>query len=106
VVTFGLEAAHEHWMARDYLHELAASNRESFPPLSRVLEALPPATVEPLLAPHDCSDRMFATLWARPEEYLDPRVREASSIWHQLPESETSRALDELRPIRADLSRG
>ena len=42
--------------------------------LDRVLAALPPARVEPLLAPKNCTDRMFATLWARPEQYLDPHV--------------------------------
>src|SRR5205823_2595014 len=65
--------------------------------LPRVLAVLPPATVEILLVPSDCTDRMFATLWARPEQYLDPSVRAATSVWDQLPPEVTERALDRLR---------
>ena len=67
------------------------------PELDDVLAHLPPTTVEPLLVPRDCTDRMFATLWARPEEYLDPRTRAATSVWHQLPAAVSERALNDLR---------
>ena len=67
------------------------------PSLPQVLDALPAATAQPLLAPRDCTDRMFATLWARPEEYLDPRIRAATSVWHLLPEAVSTRALEQLR---------
>jgi hypothetical protein len=40
---------------------------------------------------------MFATLWARPEQYLDPSVRTATSVWDQLPVDVTERALGRLR---------
>ncbi len=53
--------------------------------------------MQPILCPYDCTDRMFATLWARPEQYLDPRVRAATSVWSQLPEAVSSRALGQLR---------
>ncbi|MEP6893814.1 MAG: hypothetical protein ABI927_08555 [Gaiellaceae bacterium] len=46
---------------------------------------------------------MFATLWARPEGYLDPRVRAATSVWHQIPQTATARALAQLS---SDLSTG
>jgi hypothetical protein len=55
---------------------------------------LPSSTVEAL--PRDCTGRMFATLWARPEEYLDPRIRAATSVWHQLPPDVSARALDRM----------
>src|SRR5581483_5933264 len=67
------------------------------PSLARVLAALPPASVETVLVPRDYTDRMFATLWARPEEYLDAGVRAATSVWEQLPAEVTERALDRLR---------
>jgi hypothetical protein len=62
-----------------------------------VLAALPAATVDVLPVPSDCTDRMFATLWARPEQYLDPEVRAATSVWDQLPAEVTDRALARLR---------
>jgi SAM-dependent methyltransferase len=103
VVTFDPQAANDHWMVRDYLPELAACNARSLPSLTQLREALPVATVLPLLVPCDCTDRMFATLWARPEQYLDPAVRAATSAWHQLPPSVTARAL---RRLRRDLASG
>jgi hypothetical protein len=40
---------------------------------------------------------MFVALWARPEEYLDPETRNATSVWHQLPPDVSARALARLR---------
>jgi SAM-dependent methyltransferase len=90
ILTFDPKVWPEQWFVRDYLPEVLA---QPFPALERVLAALPPATVETVLAPNDCSDRMFATLWARPEEYLDPEIRAATSVWHALPEAVSARAL-------------
>jgi hypothetical protein len=39
----------------------------------------------------------MATWWARPEAYLDPAVRDATSPWHDLPEPVVDRALARLR---------
>ena len=85
------------WIVRDYVPEVALWRRLKEPSLARVRAALPPATVETLLVPNDCTDRMFATLWARPEQYLDPEVRAATSVWDQLPPEVTERALGKLR---------
>jgi SAM-dependent methyltransferase len=97
VVTFDPRVWADQWIVRDYLPEIMRSPAAKSPSLQQVLDALPAATVEPLLAPRDCTDRMFATLWARPEEYLDPRIRAATSVWHQLPEAVSTRALEQLR---------
>jgi hypothetical protein len=40
---------------------------------------------------------MFATLWARPEAYLDPEIRAATSVWQRLPTDVVARAIDDLR---------
>jgi hypothetical protein len=40
---------------------------------------------------------MFATLWARPEQYLDPEVRAATSTWGMVPARTADRALAALR---------
>jgi SAM-dependent methyltransferase len=97
LVTFDLIAQEELlWIWRDYLPELVDCDT-GMPSIARLLDELPKATVEPLLIPNDCTDRMFATLWARPEQYLDPLVRAATSVWHLLPQPVAERALGELR---------
>jgi SAM-dependent methyltransferase len=96
IVTFDPRLWGNQWIVRDYLPEILDDEKDWKPPFARVLDALPPATVEVLPAPRDCTDRMFATLWARPEEYLDPQIRAATSVWHQLPPGVSARALDRL----------
>lgn len=103
VVTFDLDVAHEHWIVRDYLPEIVPPNTRSFPSMTELLGTLPGATVQPLLVPRDCTDRMLATLWARPEQYLDPQVRAATSAWNQVPRAAAARAL---RQLRRDLASG
>ena len=97
VATFDTAVFHQLWIVRDYLPEQIAHDAERFPTIERIREHLPPATVEPLPVPNDCTDRMFAGVWARPEQYLDPEVREATSVWHQLPREVTTRAVTQLR---------
>ena len=97
VVTFDPDVNAGIWIIRDYLPEVAQNRERFLPSLTRLLSALPTATVQPILCPCDCTDRMFATLWARPEQYLDPRVRAATSVWSQLPDAVSARALGQLR---------
>ncbi len=96
IVTFDPTTWGDQWIVRDYLPEILRRASDWKPTIARVREALPSATAEVLPAPRDCTDRMFATLWARPEEYLDPRIRAATSVWHQLPPEVSARALDQL----------
>ncbi|MGH9319196.1 MAG: class I SAM-dependent methyltransferase [Vicinamibacteria bacterium] len=97
VVAFDPEVAAELWIVRDYLPEVASHHLRRHPSLTQLLDALPGATVGPLLVPRDCTDRMFATLCPRPEQYLDPQVREATSTWDQVPRAASARALRQLR---------
>jgi SAM-dependent methyltransferase len=96
IVTFDLDVPRELWIVRDYLPE-AAQLDASMSPIAHLAEVLPEASVEPLLVPRDCTDRMFTALWARPEEYLDPHVRAATSVWHQVPKAAAERAVDHRR---------
>jgi SAM-dependent methyltransferase len=97
VVTFDPALEANLWIARDYIREHVIHTFSSLPPISRVLATFPEAEIRPLLIPNDCSDRMFATLWARPEEYLDPHVRAATSVWQRLPDDVVARAIGDLR---------
>jgi hypothetical protein len=103
IVGFDLQVLNELWTVRDYLPELMTCYARSFPSMKQVLDALPAATVQRLMVPRDCTDRMFAALWARPEQHLDPEVRAATSVWHQVPEAASARAL---RQLRSDLATG
>jgi SAM-dependent methyltransferase len=97
IVTFDPELEAALWIGRDYIRERVVRTFSSLPPISRILETFPEAAVRPLPLPNDCTDRMFAALWARPEEYLDPQVRAATSVWQRLPAEVETRAIDELR---------
>ena len=97
IVTFDPALEADLWIARDYIREHVIHTFSSLPPISRILKTFPEAQVRPLLIPNDCSDRMFATLWARPEEYLDPHVRAATSVWQRLPADVVARAIADLR---------
>jgi SAM-dependent methyltransferase len=97
IVTYDPELESELWIARDYIGEHVIHTFSSLPPIRRVLETFPEAQVRPLLIPNDCSDRMFAALWARPEEYLDPQVRAATSVWQRLPADVVAKAVADLR---------
>jgi SAM-dependent methyltransferase len=97
IVTFDPALETDLWIARDYIREHVVRTFSSLPPISRILETFPDAEVRPLLVPNDCNDRMFAALWGRPEEYLDPDVRAATSVWQRLPADVVARAIDDLR---------
>ena len=97
LVGFDVAIANELWTVRDYLPELMAANARTHPSIEHLLDLLPGATVHPLLVPNDCTDRMFATLWARPEQHLDAEVRAGTSAWDQVPREAAERALWELR---------
>jgi SAM-dependent methyltransferase len=103
VVSYDPKLEGDLWIVRDYLPEVAADFEQWLPSIDRLVAALGPATVETLSVPNDCTDRMFATLWARPEDYLDPAVRAATSVWHALPPDLSERAL---RALADDLASG
>ncbi|HEX3454634.1 MAG TPA: class I SAM-dependent methyltransferase [Gaiellaceae bacterium] len=97
VLCFDYRVCEQSWLVRDYLPEMVAVQRASYPQVDSVCASLPGATVEALPAPRDCTDRMFATLWARPEEHLDPIVRAGTSAWDAVPPEAAERAVAALR---------
>ena len=97
VVMYDAEVNLRLWIIQDYLPEIVAGHARLLPPVAEVVAVLPGASVEPILVPRDCTDRMFGTLWARPEEYLDPEVRRATSVWDLLPPGAADRAVTQLR---------
>ena len=86
-VVFTWDPDHEPklWITRDYVPAIDALETGRFAPLSRVVEALGAHTVVPFEIPHDLTDGFQAAFWRRPEMYLDPSVRAASSTFASLP---------------------
>jgi SAM-dependent methyltransferase len=90
------------WLA-EYLPEMIELNSRDFPTFDQLADAFPGLEIDPVPAPADCTDGFCIALWSRPEAQLDPRVRQSSSIWHQIPDEVIERRLSRLR---ADLESG
>jgi SAM-dependent methyltransferase len=97
VVMYDAEVNLRLWIIRDYLPEIVTGHARFLPSVADVVAALPGASVEPILVARDCSDRMFGTLWGRPEDYFDPDVRRATSVWQLLPPGVAERAVSQPR---------
>jgi SAM-dependent methyltransferase len=96
LLTLDLDATAEMWLCRDYLPEIIENDRRMFPSIGRLGSLLPEVEVETIPVPSNCSDGFCVALWSRPEAFLDPGVRRASSIWHLLPQAVVDRGLERL----------
>ena len=102
IVTFDPAVVVRSWLRQHYLPELAALDRRLFPPLGRLHDLLPAATTEVLAVPVACRDGFLEAYWGRPEAYLDPAVRAATSGFARLGDA----ARSGLAQLQADLSSG
>ena len=103
VFTWDPEHEQELWLVSEYLPEIRDIERARFPPLEHVARRLDVHTIRTFEIPFDFIDGYQPAFWRRPEAYLDPRIRGASSTFAQLPEAVVERAMDRLR---ADLRSG
>ncbi len=97
LLTLDLDVTAEMWLCRDYLPEIVAHDRVTFPSIAHLEAVLPAPRIDALAVPADCADGFCVALWGRPEAHLDPGVRKASSIWHLLPAAVVEPALERLR---------
>ncbi|MFK0214601.1 class I SAM-dependent methyltransferase [Streptomyces sp. NPDC090298] len=93
----------ELWLIEEYLPEIRDLEHARFMPLSAMVEAMGAHTVLPFPIPYDFTDGFQIAYWRRPEFFLDPVVRRASSTFAQLPASVVEPAIARLR---ADLASG
>jgi SAM-dependent methyltransferase len=85
-VLFTWEPDHQRklWITTDYVPAIDDLETSRFTSLSFIVDALGAHTVEPFEIPHDFTDGFQAAFWRRPEMYLDPEVRAASSTFASL----------------------
>ncbi len=80
VVTYDPEVSTTMWLVRDYLPEVAALDRSTFPSIDRLARALGgDVTTDVVLTPHDTPDWTMGSFWAHPERVLDATARSSTS---------------------------
>ncbi len=103
ILTFDGDALDRFWLA-DYVPELIEAERRRYPPIAQVCDIVGgvcEAVSVPI--PIDCVDGFTEAFYARPERFLDPRVRRSQSAWGFIDAAATARAVGALR---ADLDSG
>ena len=69
------------WFVRDYFPQSYEQDR-ALTTLDEILSIVEgDAQVVPIPVPADCTDGFYAAYWARPEAYLDPKVRAGISAF-------------------------
>lgn len=79
--TWDPDAVESFWLFREYAPVVSERDRDLAVPLPVLTELLPTATIRPVAVPKDCVDGFGAAYWARPEAYLDARVRAGMSMF-------------------------
>lgn len=72
------------WLVGRYFPAFLERDRQRFPPLADVAEALGGAEIQRVMIPADCQDGFLGAFWNRPEQYLDPRVRAGISSFEKV----------------------
>jgi SAM-dependent methyltransferase len=103
VLTFDGDALDRLWLA-EYVPELIAAERRRYPAIDTIAAAVGrTARLLPVPIPIDCSDGFTEAYYARPEMFLNPRVRAAQSAWGFVEDAAIARGVERLR---ADLASG
>lgn len=103
VVVLTFEATLSDFWFHDYFPRALEIHSAFMPPVEGLAAMLGGASVEAVPIPRRCTDGFFLALWDRPEMHLDPEVRRASTIWHEMEPELAERGLASLR---ADLESG
>ena len=95
ILTFDPEEIDRLWLS-EYVPEIYAADRKrlSFIPLLHSLEGKTEVHSVPI--PIDCMDGFTEAFYARPEAFLDARVRSAQSVWRFADAAGTERGISRL----------
>ncbi|SNY37084.1 class I SAM-dependent methyltransferase [Paractinoplanes atraurantiacus] len=103
VLTFDGDALDRFWLA-SYVPELIAAERRRYPAVDVIASAIGSRSeVHEVPVPIDCTDGFTEAFYARPSQFLDPRVRAAQSAWGFVDPQVARRAVERLR---SDLDSG
>jgi hypothetical protein len=103
ILTFDPDSLPRYGLAA-YAPEVIAAECRRQPPIAKLVDLLGPGTsVRSIPIPADCVDGFKEVYLARPERFLDGRVRQAQSSWGFVEVDVRDRVLQ--RP-RADLASG
>ena len=102
VIVTASDRLNQLWLIRDYFPAIAFRRPEIEPEhIAALLGGN--VRIEPFSVPRDCLDGFGEAFWARPEAYLDPRIRAGISAFGLLDEAELGLGL---RKLQADLRSG
>jgi ubiquinone/menaquinone biosynthesis C-methylase UbiE len=101
LLTYNPAQITQFWLTQ-YFPALALDVQSTFWPITTLiaeLEAITrtPARMIPFPLPHDLSDAFAAVGWARPELYLDPKIRAGISSFAKMAKDELEQGLSRLR---------
>jgi SAM-dependent methyltransferase len=102
-VVFCGSVAHTFWLTSDYFPAIDRARRPEVQP-ERIASVLGGTSrIEVIPIPRDCVDGFWEAYWARPEAYLDARVRAGTSVFRLLTPPELRSGL---RRLSEDLRSG
>ena len=85
------------WIVAEYVPAIDSMEMARFTPLQRVADTLGAHTVHRFEIAHDVTDGFQSAFWRRPEAYLDPQIRAASSTFASLPPDLVEPGIEQLR---------
>jgi SAM-dependent methyltransferase len=97
VFTWDPEHRPQLWIVADYVPAIGAMEGARFASIPRIVSALGAQSVSTFEIPHDFTDGFQAAFWRRPEMYLDPAIRSASSTFASLPDEAVEPGIERLR---------
>jgi SAM-dependent methyltransferase len=89
------------WLVEDYFPAILEIDRQLFPPMEELRQAVGTIAVRPLPVPYDCTDGFLGAYWQRPHAYLGLGVRSAISTFAKISDVESG-----LTRLSADLADG
>jgi SAM-dependent methyltransferase len=104
VLTYEPAVHNRMWLVAEYLPEIAAldEHRPGFC-TAEVAEGLGGGHITTVAVPHGCTDGFIMAFWGRPEAFLDPATRRATSGFSMLEPEVVERSMTRLA---ADLASG
>jgi SAM-dependent methyltransferase len=103
ILTWDTTYAGSFWLTRDYIPEVDDWTVAHLPSLDEIAAELGDFERRSLRIPRDCHDGFLRAFWARPEAYLDDRIRRNISQFNLVDRGSVSRAIERLDH---DLSNG